>query len=257
MKEIIPLTIFAFIAGFIDSIAGGGGLIQLPALLVLCPNYSLPLIFGTNKFSSIWGTLLASYKYSRHLKIKISLILPPAIAGFVFSFIGAKAVSILSKEYLQPVIIFLLIIVAIYTFIKKDFGKLNIQKKSPKDEKIIIFLSGVIIGFYDGFFGPGTGSFLIFIFVTLLGYDFITSSTSAKIINLFTNLSAVLFFAFSSNIKYDIAIPMAISNATGSFFGSRLAVLKGNSFIRIFFLIIISALIIKLLIDTIINRYNY
>jgi uncharacterized membrane protein YfcA len=246
--DAIFLCLFAFLAGFVDSVVGGGGLIQLPALLLFLPAESsrtLAPVFGTNKFSAICGTSIATLQYARRIQIQWRFILPAATAALVFSFLGARVVSFIRKEAMEPVIVTLMIAVAIYTFAKKDFGHLHAPKLSPAQARALGIVVGVVIGFYDGFFGPGTGSFLIFIFIGLFGFDFLNASAHAKVINLSTNLAAVAYFAATNNVLYRYAIPMAACNIIGSVTGTRLALLKGNRFVRALFLLVVSAMIIR------------
>jgi len=244
------LCFFAFLAGFIDSIVGGGGLIQTPAMLVFLPHVPIPTLFGTGKVSGIAGTAAALFSYARQVKINWKTILPAALTALVFSFIGARAVSHISADALRPVVLVLLIAVAVYTFIKKDLGALHAPKLTPLKELLCGLLLGMLIGFYDGFFGPGTGSFLIFAFVGIFGFSFLAASASAKLVNVATNLSALAYFAYSGQILYYIGIPMAVCNIIGSQIGSRLAIAKGSGFVRVFFLLIVSVIICKFAYDS-------
>lgn len=228
---------------------GGGGLIQLPALLVFLPNTAISMIFGTNKLSSIAGTSAAAIHYFQTVKINWSIVLISTISAFIFSFIGASTVSIINPALMRPLILFVLILVAIYTLFKKDFGFEHIVKVKGVKQSIYAALIGSLLGFYDGFFGPGTGSFLIFAFVGILGFDFLRASASAKIVNLSTNLAATIYFAVNNQIIYSIALPMAIFNIVGAIIGTKLAIAKGSAFIRILFIAIVSLLIIKLTYD--------
>jgi len=253
MIEIGMLCVFAFSAGFIDSIAGGGGLIQLPALLIFLPNLPVPMLLGTNKLASIAGTSIPSAQYARHIEINWKATLPATCAALVFSFLGARATTLINPQLMRPLVLFMLVAIAAYTFIRKDFGSLHSPKLTVTGQYIISIATGIVIGFYDGFFGPGTGSFLIFIFIGIFGFNFLSASASSKLINFATNLSAVLYFGSTNNIFYKVAILMALCNMLGSFTGARLAILKGNRFVRIFFLTIVSALIIKLGYDIVIR----
>jgi uncharacterized protein len=244
------LCFFAFLAGFIDSIVGGGGLIQTPAMLIFLPQVPIPTLLGTGKVSGIAGTAAALWRYARNIRINWSSILPAAIAAFIFSFLGARAVSHIPADALRPVVLVLLVSVAVYTFFKKDLGSLHAPKLSPARETLLAVVIGVVIGFYDGFFGPGTGSFLIFAFIGLFGFSFLAASAAAKLVNVATNLSALLYFAYTGQILYHIGIPMAICNVLGSQLGSRLALSKGSGFVRGFFLVIVSAIILKFAYDS-------
>lgn len=243
--SLLILMGFAFLAGFIDSIAGGGGLIQMPALFILAPTLPVPTIMGTNKFAAFSGTALATIKYTRHTTVPWKAVLPAMGTALLFSFLGAQTISAISKENVKVLVLVLLIAVAIYTFIKKQFGIVHSPKLSGNKTLIYSLLSGAALGFYDGFFGPGTGSFLIVIFIGIFGFSFLMASVSAKLVNCATNISALLYFIITNQIIYKIAVPIAICNMTGSYIGSKLAIKKGSAFVRILFLSIVSAMIFK------------
>ena len=240
------LCLFSLVAGFVDSVVGGGGLIQLPALLILMPGLPVPTVFGTNKMAALAGTSIATFRYSRHVSIDWRVIAPAAGSAFVFSFLGSRAVTLLNPALLRPLVLGLLVVVAIYVFVVKDLGLVHQPKHARRKAVGLGVLTGTTLGFYDGFFGPGTGSFLIFAFVGLFGFDFLAASASAKVINLATNLASVLYFGGTNHILYHAAIPMAGCNIVGSILGTRLALLKGSRFVRVFFLVIVAALIAKL-----------
>ena len=248
----LPLFVFAFLAGLIDSIVGGGGLIQLPALLIFLPQYPLATVFGTNKLVSITGTGMAAVQYSRHIKIPWRTALLTAAAAFCCSFLGAGVVSLIDSRYLRPFIIILLLVIAVYIYFKKDFGELQTLKLTPGKQLVFGLAAGAVIGFYDGFFGPGTGSFFVlaFAFIGLFGYTFLTATASAKVVNFATNLAAILFFLFNGSILFQIALPMMVFNILGAFIGTRLAILKGNRFVRLLFLVVVGGVIFKLVWDT-------
>ena len=239
------LCVLAFFAGLVDSVIGGGGLIQVPALLVMLPGVPVATIFGTNKIVSVSGTTVALAQIARKVTVPWRMLLAAAIVGAIFAFIGARSVTLIDPSLLQPIILLLLIAVAIYTFMRKDFGHLHAPKWPESKQRWIAVGIGAALGFYEGFFGPGTGSFLIFAFVGLLGFNFLTASASAKVINITTNLAAIAWFAWSGNILYKLAIPMAVFNVAGALVGSRLAIKKGSGFLRVFFLLVMVALILR------------
>lgn len=243
---IFLVCLSSFAAGFIDSIVGGGGLIQLPAMLILFPNLPIATILGTQKFASCAGTTIAVQRYAKHVTFDWPTILPAAISAFIFAFAGARTVSLLNTAFLRPIVLGLLVVVAIYVFFVKDLGIVHAPKHPPKKAQLLGIIMGAVLGFYDGFFGPGCGSFLIFLFVGVFGFDFLAASASAKVVNLATNISSVLYFAWTGHIIYFYAIPMAICSVMGATLGARLAIAKGSKFVRIFFLVIVSALIAKL-----------
>jgi len=242
---LLILSVLAFIAGFIDAVVGGGGLIQLPALLVTLPNAPLPTIFGTNKIAALSGTSIAAFQYAKRIKFNIKLMIVISLASFIASYFGAKIVSIINPATLKPIILIILIAIAIYTFIKKDLGEIAKKQLSVSLQMILGAVIGLIIGFYDGFFGPGTGSFFVLAFVVILGFEFVQASAYAKIVNCMTNISALIVFIRQGNYILGIAILMAIFNITGSIIGSKMALKRGNGFIRIFFLIIVTIMIIR------------
>ena len=239
------LAAFAFIAGFLDAIVGGGGLIQLPALLIQFPQLALPTLFGTNKIAALSGTSIAAVQYAKRIRFNWKVLLSISLFSFLFSFLGARTVSYLDSEALKPLILIILIAIAIYTFIKKDLG--NVATKDLSTTKKMIFgaVIGTVIGFYDGFFGPGTGSFFVLAFVVILGFDFLSASAYAKVVNCITNISALLVFVSHGNYLLELAILMAVFNVLGNFLGTKIAVKKGNGFIRIVFLIIVMLMILR------------
>ena len=249
LQDVVIVLSLAFLAGFTDAIVGGGGLMQLPALLLFMPQYAIPSLLGTNKFAGFSGTVLASLKYHRLVKINYKLLLPGIISATLFSFLGAWLITLLDKELIKPIIFVLLVAVFLYTLLKKNIGQYNRQINYNNNSYLYSTLVGMVLGFYDGFFVLCTGSFLILIFVTLFGMEFLMASAHAKIINIATNVSALLFFVFSGNIIYKIAIPLAASNMLGAYLGAKIAFKKGNSFIRKFYLFIVLLLIFKFVYD--------
>ncbi|MFN4151922.1 MAG: sulfite exporter TauE/SafE family protein [Candidatus Sericytochromatia bacterium] len=183
----IYLSSLSFIAGFLDSVVGGGGLIQIPALLINLPNESLPTIFGTNKISAFSGTSVSAYQYSKLIKFDFKLLAIISFFAFISSFCGAKVVSYIDVNMLKPIILLVLIVMAIYTYKKKNLGSSETKSLSRKKQFLYGSIIGILVGFYDGFFGPGTGSFFVLGFVGFLGLDFLTASAYAKIIKFIKN----------------------------------------------------------------------
>lgn len=238
----------AFLAGFIDAVVGGGGLVQIPALFNALPHTPIASLLGTNKLSMIWGTAAAASRYARQIKVEWRAALPAAIAAFVFAFFGAFTVSQVSSEILRKALPFILIAVAWYTFKKKDLGSVHAPVRSPR-ERWWAMIMGAAAGFYDGFFGPGTGSFLIFLFIRFFGFNFLAASAAAKIVNLACNLAALLWFGFSGHVIVALGLYMAVANFSGALIGSHLAIRHGSQFVRIFFLMVVLILIAKTLYD--------
>ncbi|MCB1956786.1 MAG: TSUP family transporter [Rhodocyclaceae bacterium] len=244
------LALGAFFAGLVDAVVGGGGLVQIPLLFSAFPNTSPAVIFGTNKLASVVGTSSAAYQYTRRIDIDWTLAAPAIGAAFVASWLGARSVALLPPATLRPLILFLMIVVAIYTFAKKDFGSLQRDTGHSRPRQVHLATSAsAVIGFYDGFFGPGTGSFLIFAFIRLLGMDFLRASATAKLVNVATNLAAIVFFSAHGTVLWLAAGLMATANLSGAIVGSRLALRKGTAFVRRVFLLVVVVLIIKLSID--------
>ena len=235
----------AFLAGLIDAVVGGGGLIQLPLLLAVFPNSPIPVLFGTNKIASICGTSSAALHYSRKVDIPYQQVMPAALAALSGSAFGAAVVSFLPNQALRPMVLLMLLVVGTYTYLKPDFGS-NSAHFHVKRPLLLAGMIGVSLGFYDGFFGPGTGSFLIFAFVRLFGMDMLHASASAKIINLATNLGALAYFLLHHGVMWEIGLLMALANIAGAQVGTHLAVRHGNRFIRYLLLLVVSVLILKL-----------
>lgn len=241
----IVLCIAAFAAGFIDAIVGGGGLVQTPATLVTLPQYPVATLLGTTKIPSFTGTSIASYQYAKRIKVQWKLLSIMCSIALVAAIIGSYTVSMVSNRFMKPIIFCVLIAVAIYTYTKKNFGTAAEKNLHSKHELVYGSIFAVILGFYDGFIGPGAGSFLVLFFIGALGFDFLKASAHAKFVNLATNIGSIIYFSGSGHILYHYAIPMAACNVSGSFLGARLALIKGNRFIRMFFLLVILGTILR------------
>ena len=243
--ELFIVSVASLFAGFVDSIVGGGGLILVPALFATFPNAHPATLFGTNKGASVWGTGIATWQYSRKVQMRWAALLPAAGAGLLASFAGAWLVTVISPDFLRKVLPFVLLLVLLYTLAKKELGRTHAPKFSGWQEQWIAAGIGGMIGFYDGFFGPGTGSFLVFLFVRLLGYDFLSASAAAKLVNTATNVSALALFIAKGHIWWHFVLAMALANVLGSLAGTRLALKHGTGFVRMVFLLVVSALILK------------
>ncbi|MCX7897541.1 MAG: TSUP family transporter [Rhodocyclaceae bacterium] len=237
-------------AGFVDAIAGGGGLIQVPALFAALPTEAPATLFGTNKTASIFGTLQAARRYLRAIPLDWGVVRPMAVSAFFASFLGAAAVAWLPKEIVRPLAVVLLIAVTLYTLSRPDFGKqLGKPSVSARHTRLAASLAGAALGFYDGFFGPGAGSFMIFAAVRLFGMDFLRASACAKIVNATTNAGALALFTPSGHVLWPLGLAMAAANILGAQVGSRLALARGAGFIRVVFIVMTVALIAKLVWD--------
>lgn len=248
--DLILLLIAALFAGFVDAVAGGGGLIQVPALLVALPAESPATVFGTNKLASIFGTGNAAVRYARRIALPWGIALPAAAAAFVFSFAGAMAVAWLPKGVVRPLVLGLMVLVLVYTAIKPEFGAVSGSRLAPRLERRWALLVGSVLGFYDGFFGPGAGSFMIFAFVRWFRLDFLHASSAAKVVNFSTNAAALAYFVPSGYVLWTTGLAMAIFNIAGALLGARLALRHGSGFVRWIFIIVASVLIARLGYDT-------
>lgn len=234
----------AFSAGFVDSIVGGGGLIQLPALLLFFPNLPVVNLLGTNKLVSVTGTAFSTYRYSRQIKLLPKIIIPCMTAAFIFSFLGAYTVGFIPNDLLRPIFVCLMLLIFILTIRNKHFGmqdhhfEVNIPIWKP-------LMIGSILGFYDGFFGPGMGTLLILAFVGMLQMTFVQGSAYAKLINLTTNVAAILLFVLKGTILWKTALLMMVFNVSGAYFGVRMALLRGNEFVRGLLRFVIFVTIVK------------
>ena len=247
---LVLLGVGAFLAGMVDAVVGGGGLIQIPLLFSAFPQAAPATLFGTNKLASVFGTAGAAVQYSRRVSIPWSAAGPAALAAAIGSWSGARAVVLFPPAALRPLILVLLVLVALYTFLRKDFGIHHRRLASVGRECGLAILIGAALGFYDGFFGPGTGSFLIFLFIRILGMDFLHASVSAKIVNVSTNLAAIAVFVSHGAVFWQVALVMACCNLLGSRVGTGLALRHGAVFIRKAFLAVVLVLILRFAADT-------
>lgn len=247
--ELAILCCFSFAAGFIDAIVGGGGLIQTPAILFTYPQYPVATLLGTTKIPSFSGTAMATWQYARRVSFAWPLLLITGFMAFIAAIGGSSLAAVVPSHYMRPVILCVLIGVALYTFLKKDFGQHTAREKTVRYPLLLGAAIGLLLGFYDGLFGPGTGTFLILAFITIMGFDFLRASAHAKAVNLCTNLASIIYFGSHGHILWTVTACMAICNLAGSFFGARLAILKGNKLVRKVFLAVICATILRFAYD--------
>ncbi|OLY93068.1 hypothetical protein SAMN05444008_104177 [Cnuella takakiae] len=248
---LVLLCVAAFCAGFVDAIVGGGGLIQTPAALVILPGLPVVNVIGSLKIPAFSGTGIATAQYLRKVAVQWKLILLVCTLAFCASFAGSQVLTLVPNDFMKPVLLVVLSLVAVYTYTKKSFGQAQQKSLAPGKEMLVAAISAISIGFYDGFIGPGTGSFLVLAFVGLLHFDFLKASAHAKLVNLSTNLGSIFLFLLKGKIIWAIALPMACANALGGFVGARLAIAKGNGFIRIFFLLVVVGTLLRFLYDVV------
>ena len=249
----IFLALASGFAGFIDAMAGGGGLIQLPALLIGISDKPIPMILGTNKVPSIFGTSSAAFAYFKKVKPDLRATLYMGIPAFLTSVLGARLAATFPKDFFRPLIVVLLISVAIYTWKKPDLGMAERLRFSLRKQHSLLLICGSVIGFYDGIFGPGTGTFLVFILVGLIGYAFLKASATAKLVNIATNFGAILSFQFTGHIWWKLGLLLALANVSGAIIGARLAIRGGSPLVRKAFLLVTTILIAKVGYDWLIN----
>ncbi|MEJ7137897.1 TSUP family transporter [Comamonadaceae bacterium SL12-8] len=245
MLELIFITLASGLAGFIDAIVGGGGLVLVPALFAAFPTTEPATLLGTNKSASVWGTGMAAWQYSRRVPVRWRALGWGAAAAALASFAGAWALTLVSADALRRLLPVILLVVFVYTLVKKDLGQVHAPRYSGRREAVLIALIGAATGFYDGFFGPGTGSFMVFLLVRVLGYDFLGAAMGAKVLNVATNLAALLLLGAKGHVWWQMGLVMAVANVAGSVLGSRLALRKGAGFVRGVFIVVVGVLIVK------------
>lgn len=251
---LIALCFFAFLAGFVEAVVGGGGLIQLPAMFLFMPELSLLQTLATNKTANFLGTTVSAIQYTRKTDVSLRHLTPIIVAAFISSFCGAILVSHIAKEQFMPIIVAVLSIVLLYTIFKKQLGVVATDKQLTNIQYYLYGISmGLVLGMYDGLIGPGTGSFLVFGFIILFGFDFLHASANAKVINVVTNIAALSFFIARGGVIWRIALPLALANMLGNYLGAHMAIKKGNGFVRGFFIVMVLILIVKLAYDYLIS----
>ena len=251
LYTLIFLAVAAFAAGLIDAIAGGGGLIQLPALMIGLAKSETVVILGTNKVPSIFGTSASALMYRRNIKTDSKLLITMVVPAFLGSMGGASLASRIPSEVLKPIVVSLLIAVLVYTWKRPQLGQIeSLRQSEPLRLKIAAF-AAVIIGFYDGLIGPGAGSFLVLTLVAILGFAFLSASAIAKVVNVATNLGAIIIFGANGEIIWKIGLTLAFANVAGALIGAHLTLKGGSSLVRKVFMGVTLALIIKVAIDTI------
>ena len=245
MLDLLWVTLAAGLAGFVDAIVGGGGLILLPTLFAVHPSALPATLFGTNKAAAIGGTAWACSQYARRVTMNWGTLAPAAVTALLASFAGAWLVTMVPATGLRKALPLVLLVVLLYTLWRKDLGRVHAPHLSPRREALRGSAIGAGIGFYDGFFGPGTGSFFVFLLVRGLGYDFLHASAGAKLLNTATNLAAIALFAAKGHVWWHVAAVMAVANVVGSLLGARLALRHGAGFVRGIFIAVVSLLILR------------
>jgi uncharacterized membrane protein YfcA len=243
---LLVLCLAAFAAGAVDAIVGGGGLIQLPALLLFGPGGAAVYSLATNKLASVVGTAAAAGGYSRRVRIDWAHAVPMAVAALVGSVAGARLAAALPSRVLTVVVLVALVAVGLYTWRSPELGVQHAPRFGRRHQLLLMAAGGAVIGFWDGLAGPGTGSFLVFWLVGLVGFGFLDASATAKVVNTATNLGALLVFVPAGAVLFGLGSVMALANVTGSLCGARLAVRRGAGFVRRVFLLVVAALVATL-----------
>lgn len=246
--EVLGLLLAATAAGWVDAVVGGGGVLLIPVLLLTFPQYPPATALGTNKIAAVMGTATAAYMYQRRTRLDRSVLVPAAALAVPFGALGALSAASVPTGYFRPVIMALLISVALFVAFKPSFGVQQTERGVVTRRRRIatILLAGVVIGFYDGVFGPGVGTFLIISFTTLLATQFLESAAMAKVINASSNLGALAVFAWQGNVLWAIGLGMAVGNITGAMIGSRTAMKKGSGFVRIVLVLVVTGMVVKM-----------
>jgi uncharacterized protein len=248
---LLLMGLAAICAGWVDAVVGGGGLIQLPALLLGFPQAAPVQILATNKLGSICGTSVSAVTYYRRVKPDLRTAIPLALLAFGGSLIGALLTSHISRAAFNPIILVVLIGVGSYTLFKPGIGHVTDLRFSGHRHVLAATAVGFLIGMYDGALGPGTGSFLVFALVGLLGYAFLEASAKAKIANFATNLAALVIFIPAGAVMWKVGLLMGLGNLAGGYVGARTAVARGAGFVRVIFVILVGAFIVKIGLDVI------
>ena len=244
VATLVLVLLAGLTAGFVDAVVGGGGLIQLPALL-LVPGISPVEALATNKLGSVFGTTTSAVTYYRRVHPDLRTALPMAAVALVGSFAGASVASLLPASVFKPVIVVALIGIGAFTLLRPALGDVTALRHTGRRHHGTAAAIGAAIGFYDGILGPGTGSFLVFAMVSLLGYAFLDASAKAKIVNCATNLGALLFFIPNGYVYWGLGLLLGAANMVGGYVGARTATARGSRFIRVAFLVVVSALVLR------------
>jgi uncharacterized protein len=245
MFELIAVVAASGLAGFIDAVVGGGGLVLVPALFSAYPGAAPATLFGTNKAAAVWGTAWSCVQYFKRIEMSVRSLLPAVFTAVLGSWLGAGLVTRVDGSSLRRALPLILLALLAYTLARKDLGRHHAPRGSVRAQSALAAAIGLLIGGYDGLFGPGTGSFFVFLFVRVLGYDFLHASAAAKLLNTATNASALVRFSLAGHVWWEIGLMLALANLAGSLLGTRMALKHGSGFVRTLFVGVVTALILK------------
>ena len=243
--DTVFITLASALAGFIDASVGGGGLVLVPALFAAYPNVSPATLLGTNKSASVWGTMFAAWRFQQQMSLQWRALRVGALCALLGACAGAYTLTLLSPQLMRQALPVLLLAVLIYTLKNKQMGQAHQPRYSDRVQMWAMGGCGAVMGFYDGFFGPGTGSLLVFLLVRILGFDFLQASAHSKVMNLASNLAAVSLLAWQGHVWWQVGIYLAVANVAGSVLGTRMALQHGARFVRWLFIVVVAALTLK------------
>ncbi len=243
--DTVIITLASALAGFIDASVGGGGLVLVPALFATYPQVLPATLLGTNKSASVWGTLFAAWRYQQQMTLQWRALRVGAVCALLGACAGAYAMTLVSSAVLRQALPLLLLAVLVYTLKNKHFGHVHQPRFSGRAQSWAMGGCGAVMGFYDGFFGPGTGSLLVFVLVRGLGFDFLQASAHSKVLNLASNLAALLWLGWQGHVMWEICLPIALANIAGSWLGTRMALRQGTGYVRWLFILVVAALLAK------------
>jgi len=247
LQTVLLLCLVAALAGWVDAVSGGGGLLQLPALFLALPEAAPVQALGTNKLSSIVGTSAAAATYARKAPPDVRTAMPMVIAAILGAAGGAATASRIPADVFRPLVVVLLVAVWLWTLLRPQMGRTQqLRWQGSRRHYAVATVAGLVIGFYDGLLGPGTGSFLLIVLVAVLGYSFLNASSTAKVVNLGTNLAALVVFAASGSVLWLLGLLMGACNLAGAVVGARMAIRRGSEFVRMVFLVVVAVLILRL-----------
>lgn len=245
---IMLATAGSFVAGFIDAIIGGGGLIQVPILLILFPQLPHTSIIATNRMSSIAGTLVAARQYIKKIQVNYKFVAIAGLLSGIASYTGTFVMKAIPNDTFKTILFIIIALLTIYTIFRKKMGLVDVSENN-KRKNFIFATIGIVLGLYNGIIGPGTGTLLVFALVQFVGFNFLKGSAYAKLINAIADGSSLIAFSVQGAIVFTLAIPMLLANMGGAYIGSKLAIQNGNKFIRIFFITVMVLLLGRLAYD--------